>query len=142
MSQVDFHILESEEPARAMHHACRFINKAYMQGHRLHVRVADARNAEQLDKMLWSFSDQAFVPHSVQGSGDTTPVPVNIGIMDEASEADVILVNLCDIMPENYKRHDRVIEIVAGGPDATAAARERYRQYRNSGDTLETHKIK
>ena len=112
-----------------------------MKGHRLHVRVPDANTAEQLDKLLWSFSDQAFIPHKVQGSADATPVPVNISIMGGSPEPEVILVNLCDTMPESYQHHDRVIEIVAGNADDTAAARERYRQYRESGDTLDTHKI-
>ncbi|HBE92840.1 MAG TPA: DNA polymerase III subunit chi [Gammaproteobacteria bacterium] len=142
MTQVDFHILESEGPDRAMHHACRLINKAYMQGHRLHVRVTDASYAEQLDKLLWSFSDQSFVPHELQGTGDATPAPVNISIMGDSPEPDVILVNLCDNMPETYRHHERLIEIVAGDPDSTTAARERYRQYRESGDTLEIYKIK
>ena len=141
MSRVDFHILENPQPEQALRYACRLINKAYMQGHRLYVRVADAGNAEQLDRMLWAFSDLAFVPHRIEGSGDATPVPVNIGIMGEASEADAILVNLCSDMPGRYARHERVIEIVAGDAEATKAARSRYRQYREHGDVLNTHKI-
>ena len=141
MSQVDFHILDSQDPERALHHACRFINKAYRQGHRLHVRVADRTDAEQLDKMLWAFSDLAFIPHKIEGTGDTTPAPVNISIMGGSPEPDAILVNLCSVMPEDYTNHARVVEIVAGDADTTNAARERYRRYRDAGDTLEMHKI-
>ena len=141
MSQVDFHILSSQDPQRALHHACRFINKAYRQGHRLHVRVADEANAQKLDKLLWSFSDLAFIPHGLEVGGEEASVPVNISIMGGSQETNVILVNLSSTMPDNYQHHQRVIEIVAGDDAATSAARDRYRRYRDAGDTLQTHKI-
>jgi len=141
MSQVDFHILADSEPGQALYHACRLINKAYLQGHRMHVLVPDADKARQLDRLLWSFSDLAFVPHRIEGTEDDTPVPVNISIMGAASDNTAILINLSDDMPENYTDHERVIEIVPGDPASTAAARERYRRYRDQGHTLQTHKI-
>ncbi|MBA2657091.1 MAG: DNA polymerase III subunit chi [Tatlockia sp.] len=138
--RVDFYLLtgETQDPLLIV---CRLLEKAYLRGHKVFVYSASKQEAENLDELLWTFKDNSFIPHNLQGEGPEPPPPIQIGYGEEPRGFDDILVNLRPEIPPFYSRFRRVIEIVANEETAKESSRSRYREYRAKKCDLQTHNI-
>ena len=140
--QVDFYVLEDEAKAAADRVACRIAEKAWQQGHRVYMLVADARAVEALDDLLWTFRQQSFVPHvRVDDAQDTVGRPVLIGAVDRLPAGVDVLINRAEGLPHCANDCPRVADVVAGDARSREQARARYRQYRDAGDVLRSHEV-
>ena len=52
-----------------------------------------------------------------------------------------LLINLIDAMPPDVNAYERIAEIVDVDPERKRTARERYKQYRERGCTMESHNL-
>ncbi len=138
--RFDFYLLtgETQDPLLIV---CRLLEKAYLRGHKVFVYSASKQEAENLDELLWTFKDNSFIPHNLQGEGPEPPPPIQIGYGEEPRGFDDILVNLRPEIPPFYSRFRRVIEIVANEETAKESSRSRYREYRAKKCDLQTHNI-
>jgi DNA polymerase-3 subunit chi len=141
MTQIDFYITEDAAPDSRFRIACRIAEKAYLQGTPVYIHVADAAAAQMLDELLWTFRDQAFVPHAVYPPAPGERAPVLIGHDHEPAGECRVLINLAPAVPLFFSRYERVAEIIDGQPKHRAAGRERYRFYRDRGYTLRDHRL-
>lgn len=141
MTRVDFYVLpDHKENGRALL-ACRLIDKAYHLGHTLYVLAASEAQAAALDDLLWTFRQDSFIPHErypLIGQDDS---PILIGTRLPLDRNAQVLINFTNILPEDFSRFERVIELVDQHPEVLATSRERFRQYRERGLTPETHKL-
>lgn len=140
MSKVDFHILDSSDRTAVLTYICRLLRKAYKLGHKAYVRVDNDQDMQQLDTLLWTFSELDFIPHAVIDK-ENGQEAVIIGMIERSGDGSKILVNLGDRLPEDYASYSRVIEVIGDDPSAKAAGRERYRQYQQKNDELTNHQI-
>jgi len=133
-------VADGDERARRTY-ACRLVEKAYLQDHKVVVRLAPGEDAGDFDELLWRFSDRSFVPHEVasRGAGTVAPVLLTSGD-DPGGEADV-LVNLAADVPSWFSRYARVAELVGGDSASREAGRDRFRFYREHGIEPETHNL-
>ncbi|WP_133130018.1 DNA polymerase III subunit chi [Legionella yabuuchiae] len=142
MSQrVDFYLLEHNQPQGEWLLACRLLEKAYLRNHRVFVFCNSQQDAECLDELLWTFKDDSFIPHNLQGEGPEPPPPIQIGYRDEPRGFNDILLNLATSIPPFAARFKRIIEIVAANEEAKEISREHYRHYRSNRCELYTHNI-
>jgi DNA polymerase-3 subunit chi len=139
--RVTFYVLAEGDESARRNYACRLIEKAYLQAHRVVVRLPSEDDAREMDEQLWRFSDRSFVPHEVAppAAADAAPVLLMAG-GEPAADADV-LVNLGRDVPDWYRRFGRVAELVGGDEESRRAGRERFRFYREQGLTPETHNL-
>ena len=135
--RVDFYLLKDTAPRARARFACRLAEKAFGLGQRVHIHCGDATEVEQLDALLWTFRDRAFVPHAADGSDE----PVVIGSDEPRGPGRPMLINLAAEVPEWYARFERVAEIVTDEDAEKAAGRARYRRYREHGHAPETHEL-
>jgi DNA polymerase-3 subunit chi len=141
MPQVEFHILSEAGEVPRLRYACQLIEQASKQGQRSYVFAADDEQAKRMDEMLWTFRDQAFIPHEVLNS--TSPshpriVAVIGASLNAPAEFQSLMINLCDAMPESLGNFTRICEVVDADAQHKQLARDRYRLYRNQGCQLET----
>lgn len=145
MTRVDFYVLEDGAGSARERFACRLVEKAWRLKHTIYLHTASAAEAQRLDGLLWTYSDQAFLPHVLQGPGLdpalAAATPVRVGTGPEPGFEAQVLVNLDHDVPLFFSRFERVAEIVAGDEAGRAVARERFRFYRDRGYALETHRI-
>lgn len=141
LTRVDFYLLASNEPQSRLLLACRLLEKAYLRGNRVFVYCQSKKDAESIDELLWTFKDDSFIPHNLQGEGPEPPPPIQIGYQSEPRGFSDILINLNDEIPLFYARFKRVIEVVVNDDAAKALSRNHYRHYRNSQCELHTHNI-
>ena len=141
MTQVDFYILQNEQPGARPLFTCRLTEKAFKQGHRVYINTASGQQLQQLDELLWTFRDGSFLPHAVYDAGTSETPPILLGHAVEPEGPTDVLVNLSSELPSFFSRFSRVAELVGGDADQLDAARERYRFYKDRGYTLNTHNL-
>lgn len=137
--QVEFHT----GVADPVHFACRLLRKAYRQRSTLAVR-APAPTLAALDRALWVFEPQDFVPHLLLHAGGTdaaalrrTPIWLVEGAVPDPGPA--VLVNLGAEIGAADGRFARLIEIVGTDADAVRAARQRWRRCEQLGWPIRHH---
>ena len=140
MSRVDFYILSEEGPDARLRYACRLAERAVEQGCHVYMHGLDV---QKLDDMLWTFNDRSFLPHEIFNGQPASHARVMVMLGAEpgpASHRD-LLINLMETMPTELTPYARIAEIVDADPERKRSARERYKQYRERGCTLESHNL-
>jgi DNA polymerase-3 subunit chi len=141
MPRIDFYIIEENNPRSRLLLACRLIEKAHKNRHRIYIQAENQAEAFQVDELLWTYRDDSFLPHNLYGDGPEPAPPIQIGFRDTPEKHRDILLNLSKQVPAFYTQFSRVLEIVSQDTDIQAAAREHYRQYRAAGYDINTHKL-
>jgi DNA polymerase-3 subunit chi len=142
-ARVDFYLVNGDRRARDVT-VCRIADKAFREGHRVHVLAGGADEAAQIDDLMWTFSDGAFVPHARadQLRPDQEPPPVLISEVEPAGGTNgAVLITLGDAAPDDLQGYARVVEVVDADETARARARARFRVYRDRGLALHTHEL-
>lgn len=137
---IEFHLLKVGVSTHGLGLVCKLIEKNYHAGARLYIRVDTLQSAEQLDRILWTYKDDAFIPHQIYGA-DATNVPIHIGWGEVPTGTHDVLVNMAKDVPPNFSAFKRIIEIVFGDAALEEQARERYRYYRKQGCDIKTYNI-
>lgn len=139
--RIDFYLLTSSQPMDGWLLACRLLEKAYHRGHRVFVYCEHANDAALLDELLWTYKDDSFVPHNLQGEGPEPPPAVQIGYNQEPRGYNDILLNMSSTIPLFHTRFRRIMEIVIAEETAKEISRNHFREYRKQGFELLTHPI-
>lgn len=139
--RVDFYLLASEACDARWLLACRLLEKAYTKGHRVYVHCANQHDAEHLDELLWTFKDDSFIPHHLQGEGPEPPPPIQIGFAKEPRGFNDILLNLDANIPAFFTRFKRVMELVSNVESEKEQSRIRYKAYRAKGCVMAVHEL-
>ncbi|WP_133140071.1 DNA polymerase III subunit chi [Legionella genomosp. 1] len=139
--RVDFYLLGSSDKQAALQFACRLLEKAYLRGHQVFVFCNNRQEAESLDELLWTFKDDSFIPHNLQGEGPEPPPVIQIGYQQEPRGFHDILLNLSDEIPGFFTKFKRVIELVVDEEQAKTLSRSHFRQYRSANCEINTHNV-
>ncbi|MCW8125298.1 DNA polymerase III subunit chi [Microbulbifer halophilus] len=139
MTRIDFYVLQSDRPYEGDIFVCRLAEKAYRAGMRVLLAVDDRQRAEQLDGLLWTFREDSFLPHALQGAEQRAAVEINCG--EEPGPHHGLLINLCSEVPGWFSRFERLAEIVVQQPRALERSRSRFSHFRDRGYPLQSHRI-
>ena len=113
--RVDFYVRPETSPEALERFACRLVETVWQRGHAVLVLAASDTAARRLDDLLV-----------------TSP-----GLWN--GELDVLL-NLTPAVPEESARAPRIAEVVPHHGPGRDAARQRFREYRDRGFELRTHR--
>ena len=136
MSRADFYLIAKPrfltQPLKLV---CELARKANDGGLYTLVLARDQAQAEELDELLWSFDPDAYIPHQIVGEDvDEEEALVLIATPGAEAPQRPLVINLRD---EPYLGScDRVLEVVPADPAAREPLRERWRQYKAAGYTL------
>lgn len=136
MTRIDFH---SNVPDK-LGYVCRLIRKAYGAGRKVVVH-AEPAVLSRLDAQLWTFSALDFLPHCGVQSPHAAVTPIILAGELDAVPHHELLINLHPGVPGRFASFERMIEVVGADDDDRAAARQRYREYRERGYPLQHHDI-
>jgi DNA polymerase-3 subunit chi len=147
MTRIDFYVLPEDTEEGPLPTACRLCEKAVGAGKRVHVHASDEQQAQDFDKLLWTYKQGGFVGHErVESAQDHSlqgpPLAsVLIGRGEPLPSHQDVMINLAADVPAFFSRFGRVLEIVHGNAAARLKLRERFKFYRDRGYALETHKL-
>ena len=139
--QIDFYVLQEQLPGGRLKLACRIVEKAYRLGHRIYVRTGNSDDTNVLDDLLWTFSQNSFVPHQLSTESDSRESPVVIGEHPPAAEGTDVVISVADDPVSDFTAYPRIVEIVGCEDDEKASGRNRFRYYREHGVEPNTHRI-
>ena len=141
--RVDFYVLKSAAAKPRWTFACRLIEKAYLRDLRVVIVNETLADAKELDELLWTFNERAFIPHKICLDEQSVDLetPVHLMVDCTATPGAQLLVNLANALPAQLPRYTRIAEIIDADDERRRFARERFKAYRELKFTLETHQI-
>ena len=129
-----FYILDSDDDINYC--TCKIIKKFYEKGKKILVSSKNSILIDDLNKLLWTFEQLSFIPHSTSKDYDSfTPVLLTeTGYKnDSIIKKDYnIFINLDDEVKTDYHNYEIVIELVSGNEHQKNLAREKYLYYKNN----------
>jgi DNA polymerase-3 subunit chi len=137
MTRVDFHF---NAPDKLLY-GCRLVRKVYRSGGKVLVWCEDAVDLARFDQLLWTFSEQDFIPHVSATDALAAETPVLLTAEPVDSVHHEVLVNLGQQTPPIFSRFDRLIEVVAAADTDRELARGRWRFYKDRGYPLQAHDL-
>ncbi|MBU2546726.1 MAG: DNA polymerase III subunit chi [Pseudomonadota bacterium] len=137
MTDISFYLIPEPSLEGKLRFACRLIEKIYTQ-HQIYVQTSSVAIATQLNDMLWTFRDISFVPHELFDSTKKQNAPVQIGHHAQCPEQTNIVLNLTEQLPIEQASVTRIIEIVGTDETDKIQSREKFKQYKESGNDIQT----
>jgi DNA polymerase-3 subunit chi len=111
------------------------LQKSLERGWRVVVQASSEERIEALDAHLWTWRDDAFLPHGTWREPDAREQPVLL-TLDGENENKAVVRFLVDgaELPVDTAAYQRLVLLFDGDdPDAVAAARERWTKAKNDG---------
>ncbi len=140
--RVDFYLLERTEPQAVLHFACRLIRKLQQQQKGAFIWAESPAQASALDDLLWTFSDESFIPHLVvHSSSPNRQAPVHISTELAHSSTFEIVLSLNQQQGTTLPSTPRIAEIISADKNIKQLSRKRYAQYRDKDFKIEVHPI-
>jgi DNA polymerase-3 subunit chi len=111
------------------------LEKSLARGWRVVVQAASEERLEALDAHLWTYRDDAFLPHGTDREAEAATQPVLLTTRDDnPNGANVRFLIDGAGVPADTGNYERIVLLFDGDdPDAVAAARERWTQARTQG---------
>ena len=138
-----FHILAQNTHAARNLHAAKLVDKAWQQGDRVCVLCDTEEQAVELDDLLWNFTPEAFIPHSI-AKEPTTACTDPVGILlypPAAVDWDTVIV-LSSSLPEDADQYRRLALVAHNDPAVLNQARGHYKQLRTLGIEARVHDMR
>lgn len=141
--KVEFHHGVGDKLA----YACRLLRKAYRAGARV-VVTGDEASLRTLDRQLWTFDEQEFLPHVLAAAAGDLPAcqhDTAIWLTPDPATAPgerSVLVNVGQRLPAGMDRCARLFDIVSSEPEDRQLGRQRWKQYAAMGWQVQPHEVK
>ncbi len=134
MTEVLFYHLERQPLERVLP---ALLEKCLERGWRTVVQAGSAERRDALDSHLWTYADDAFLPHGTarDGPGDLQPVFLTDG--EDTPNGATVRFLVDGARPGDIAAFERVVYLFDGGDEeARAEARLRWKQARAEGHTV------
>jgi len=111
------------------------LEKSLARGWRVVVQAASEERVEALDAHLWTYRDDAFLPHGTDREPETGSQPVLLTTRDDnPNGAEVRFLVDGVAVPADAASYQRIVLLFDGeDPDAVAAARARWSEAKAQG---------
>jgi DNA polymerase-3 subunit chi len=137
MTRVDFYQLNPQQHNQDRV-VCQLCQKAYDSNQKTLLLTQSPEQTAHLDRQLWTFNDDSFVPHDTDRSAEY-PSPILIHDQPDPQGERQLLINLSSTIPAYFAQFERVIELVT--EDNKQTAREHYSFYKERGYPLNHHTL-
>lgn len=137
MTTIDFYTKVSDK----IDTASRVCAKALARGLRVMILTPDGATTDRVDRLLWTTPAIGFLPHVRASHPLAAVTPIIVDHDLSGVDRDDLLLNFGYDTPEVFSRFQRLVEIVTTEPDDAAAARGRFRFYRDRGYEIRTHDL-
>jgi DNA polymerase III subunit chi len=144
MPKVNFYLLKHDTAQARQALACRLAEQQSKQGQRLYIQTADQQDAVEMDKLLWSFSAESFVPHALQTmETDASPDQclVIIGVQTQAPAGTFCVFNLTEQAVQPQNGISAIAEFILNNEPEKARSRALWQHYKQQGFELQLHQL-
>ena len=132
MTTIQFYHLRSTSPEQAVP---KLMEKALASGARVVILARDAAMIRRISDQLWSANPAGFLPHGSASETHPEWQPIYLTTQEENPNQASILVVLNVAIPAQITAYEKLLDLFDGNDEAAAAAaRERWKHYRNQPD--------
>lgn len=141
-TNVLFHHFESIERKDFLIYVCKLIERGYKQNiNPIFIKTDTQKQAEELDKVLWTFRQESYIPHTLVDQDSNNTQPVQIGWIDNEIDDAEAIINLSDGMPDISNDLKKIHEIIDNIDEKKEKARERWKKYKSIGFNIKAYKV-
>lgn len=134
MAEIGFYHLQSVGLEQALP---RLLERVLERGLRAVVLAGSAERVEALNRALWTYGRDSFLPHGSRADGFADEQPIYLTERLERPNGATVLVLVDGAEVEDLSDFERCLDLFDGNdPDAVAAARARWRRLRKGGHRL------
>lgn len=113
------------------------LERSLKRGWTVVVQTADAERLDALDAHLWTYSDDAFLPHGMAGAGAGADQPIWLTTGDDTPNGAQVRFLVHSATPPPGHAHERLVYMFDGlDNEAVAAARTRWKAEREACNGL------
>lgn len=132
MADVLFYHLENQPLERV---APILLEKTLERGWKAVVEVGSTDRAEALDRALWTYRDESFLPHGVAGGEFDADQPILITAGPENPNGAEVRFFTDRAVPQTAEGYKRIVYLFSGhDPDAVTEARAAWRALREGNE--------
>lgn len=132
MTEILFYHLEQLPLERVLP---QLLEKTLERGWKAVVEVGSAERASVLDEALWTWQDEAFLPHALSGGDADADNPILLTTNDENPNAANVRFFVDRAVPRDGGEYARLVFMFDGhDPDAVEAARGAWKQLKPDND--------
>jgi DNA polymerase III subunit chi len=132
MTEILFYHLKGQTPEQVLP---ALLQKSLERGWRVLVQASSPERVEALDAYLWTWRDDAFLPHGTWREAEAAEQPILLTVNDDNPNAAAVRF-LIDgaAMPGDASTYQRVVLLFDGeDPEALESARTRWTQAKSAG---------
>jgi DNA polymerase-3 subunit chi len=135
MTEILFYHLQQQPLEKVLP---TLLEKSLERGWRVVVQASSEERVEALDSHLWTYRDDAFLPHGTWREGDAPEQPVVLTVNDDNPNGAHVRFLVDGVaVPPDAGTYQRLVLLFDGDdPDAVAAARERWSAAKAGGFDL------
>ena len=134
MTEIGFYHLRASPLERALP---RLLERALAEGHRVVVMAGSPERVEHLNDVLWTYSEESFLPHGSARDGNAERQPVWLTVDDENPNRAGMLVLVDGARSVRLGDYARCCDMFDGNDEAAvAAARQRWAEAKAAGHVL------
>ncbi len=138
--RVDFYIVDSPQEEAVELITCRLVDKAWSHGLKVLILAREQAQQARLDRLLWTFRQDSFLPHQALPAETTAPIMIGTPAL-QLPDGFGMLINLCDEPPAAPDRWQRIAEVSSKEQQRLARTRDRFRHYRQLGLSPDNHAL-
>lgn len=113
------------------------LEKTLERGWRAVVEIGSRERAEALDSHLWTFRDDSFLPHGMDGEDSDLHQPVLLTTGPDNANGANVRFFVDRAVPQSAHGYDRLVYLFSGhDPDALVEARLAWRALKDAGYPL------
>lgn len=122
------------------------VQSALLKRRQVMVFAADEKMASDVSASLWQNKPESFLPNVQENHLNASVTPVVVGLQGSDLMQDDLLINLTTKEPVFFSRFTQLVELVSDDAQDKAAARARFKFYRDRGYEIKSidhaqHKI-
>lgn len=134
MTEVLFYHLERQPLEQVLP---TLLERSLARGWRVVVQSSDAERRDALDAHLWTYRDEAFLPHGTAQDGHPALQPIWLTYLDENPNEATVRFLVDRAVAGDISGYERVVYLFDGhDPDSVADARIRWKEARDAGHSV------
>lgn len=141
MPKANFYLLKQDSDQARLALACRLAEQQAKLGQRVYILTGSAEQAQDMDQLLWSFTPESYVPHTLADAAGAAQVPVTIGVDTQAPAGTTCVLNLGSEPPLSQPSLAAIAEFVLNDAEAKARSRVLWGIYKQLGYELQHHQL-
>ena len=137
-SVVNFYSIELNHDIKLCQ--CKFVKCLYKRDESI-IIVDDYENLEELDKLLWSFEQNSFLPHKIYNNGDVIDTPIILLSIQNLDKLRLFndytsIINNYDNALVNLENNTNIYEFVDTDESKKSISRNKFLEYKKNNFTL------